>query len=395
MACMKSDGDCGGGAGPAHEPLDPAGAEESVSDSDSGQGVTQAQCSDPHVRPQAAAAGRKRAYAGKSQGHAARNTLHQLVAGQGSLPLVHPSLLQPPSDRQTLSEHFGSHTELSDNLASGVDNSHRYEPADMKTPLTSHHAHAPAPSSAPPPSHQPPRSPSHGPPASHLPPSCHGAHPAPSPSPPQLVGVEWIRQQHLLRQQQPWPAHLSTLGTAPTGLAAARVMAAAMAQPDKVAGPGTPAGYAPVVINHAARYQPDSLAAELDPHGSLFAHSGDKVQELATRVCAAAVSGEPYLAFTEPRPALCEWCQAPDHTVGSCPVWLLLAPSATSPPPTSPVPGAERTQQSDQAARTAGHMAKKMKVSGTLAASARTDDASAAVAAVWAASLVVPNLAWD
>ncbi|KAL6759973.1 hypothetical protein V8C86DRAFT_3024650 [Haematococcus lacustris] len=154
-------------------------------------GVTQAQCSDPHVRPQAAAAGRKRAYAGKSHGHVARNTLDQL-----------------------------------------------------------------------------------------------------------LVGVEWIRQQHLIRQQQPWPTHLSTLGTAPTGLAAARVMAAAMAQPDKVAGPGTPAGYAPVVMEHAARYQPDSLAAELDPHGSLLAHSGDKVQELATRVSAAAVSGEPYLAFT-------------------------------------------------------------------------------------------------
>ncbi|GFH29495.1 hypothetical protein HaLaN_28165 [Haematococcus lacustris] len=113
-----------------------------------------------------------------------------------------------------------------------------------------------------------------------------------------LVGVEWIRQQHLLRQQQPLPTHLSTLGTAPTGLAAARVMAAAMAQPNKVAGPGTPAGYAPVVVDHAARFQPDSLAAELDPHGSLLAHSGDKVQELATRVSAAAVSGEPYLAFT-------------------------------------------------------------------------------------------------
>ncbi|GFH09639.1 hypothetical protein HaLaN_04819 [Haematococcus lacustris] len=150
-------------------------------------------------------------------------------------------------------------------------------------------------------------------------------------------------------------------------------MAAAMAQPNKVAGPGTPAGYAPVVVDHAARYQPDSLAAELDPHGSLLAHSRDK----------------------EPRPALCEWCQASDHTVGSCPVWLLLAPSATSPPPTSPVPGAERTQQLDPAANAAGHMAKKMKVSGTSAASARKDDASAAVAAVWAASLVVPDLAWD
>ncbi|KAL6745835.1 hypothetical protein V8C86DRAFT_2964561 [Haematococcus lacustris] len=317
----------------------------------------------PHVQPHDAAATRKHTQPAEAGGQVSSPAISQLLAQQGSVDVLQPSALEPSC--------CGPAPQYLRAPVAAAPRSAGATAAPANTPAASHMRRtvkAPAPEAQ-------------GTSASD--PACQTALPSPSP-PPSLTGVAWIRQQHLLRQRQPHGLQ-PCLGSAPTGAAAVAMMDAAIAASCKVAGPGTPCGYAPVVLQQATQWDPDGVAAQMDVDGSLVQQSAGHAQQLFMQAQAAAMSGEPYVSFTETLPPSCEWCRDPNHSQRSCPIYLLLMSNALDPSPALPVPHADGSGQADPPLASPDI--------ATMLAAARTEEgASAVAAALAAASLAFPDV---